>query len=125
MGSRAKSYRCCWGKHVRAVVAGEAGRSCRFGATVVWGGILRHSRGRGRRAAQCGNPRGPRAELMRNWQAPHLLELYQRYAGIGCEVTNSDIRLAYEGLGRQALLYAAKLDPAAVAKATEITMPKR
>jgi hypothetical protein len=25
MGSRAKSYRCCWGERVRAVVAGEAG----------------------------------------------------------------------------------------------------
>jgi hypothetical protein len=58
-------------------------------------------------------------------RAQGQLELYQRYAGIACEVTNSDIRMAYEGLARQALLYAAKLDPAAVAKAREITTPKR
>jgi hypothetical protein len=58
-------------------------------------------------------------------RAQGQLELYHRYAGIACAVTNSDIRLAYEGLARQALLYAARLDPAAVAKATEITMPKR
>jgi hypothetical protein len=45
-------------------------------------------------------------------------ELYPRYAGIAAAVTNSNLRLAYEGLARQALLYAAKLDPAAVAKAT-------
>jgi hypothetical protein len=30
MGSRAKSYRCCWGEHVRAVVAGEVGKTVPF-----------------------------------------------------------------------------------------------
>jgi hypothetical protein len=57
-------------------------------------------------------------------RAQGQLELYQRYSGIARGVTNSEIRLAYEGLARQALLYAAKLDPAAVANATEITMAK-
>ena len=56
-------------------------------------------------------------------RAQGQLELYQRYSGIACEVTNSDIRLAYEGLARQALLYAARLDPAAVPRTTEVTIP--
>jgi hypothetical protein len=56
-------------------------------------------------------------------RAQGQLELYQRYSGIACEVTNSDIRLAYEGLARQALLCAAKLDPGAVSKTREITIP--
>jgi hypothetical protein len=51
-------------------------------------------------------------------RAQEQLELYQRYSGIARAVANSDIRLAYEGLARQALLYAAKLDPAAMANAT-------
>jgi hypothetical protein len=45
---------------------------------------------------------------------------WNRYSDIACWITNSEIRLAYEGLARQALLYAAKFDPADVARATEI-----
>jgi hypothetical protein len=57
-------------------------------------------------------------------RAQGQLELYQRYCGIAYAATNSEIRLAYEGLARQALLCAAKLDPAAVANATAVTMAK-
>jgi hypothetical protein len=54
-------------------------------------------------------------------QAQERLELYQRYSSVAREVTNSQIRAAYEGLARQALLHAAKLDPAAVANASATT----
>jgi hypothetical protein len=57
-------------------------------------------------------------------RAQGQLELYQRYSGIAYAVTNSEIRLAYEGLARQALLCAAKLDPAAAANATAVKMSK-
>ena len=56
-------------------------------------------------------------------QATDKLELYQRYSGIARQVTDYQIRVAYEGLARQALLYAAKLDPAAVANATAMAKP--
>jgi hypothetical protein len=58
-----------------------------------------------------------------NNRAQGQLELYLRYSGVARGVTNSEIRLAYEGLARQALLYAAKLDPAAVANATAMAKP--
>jgi hypothetical protein len=54
-------------------------------------------------------------------RAQGQLELYQRYSAVARAVTNSEIRLAYEGLARQALLCATKLDPDA-ANATAITM---
>jgi hypothetical protein len=59
-------------------------------------------------------------------RAKEQLELYQRYSGIARQVTNSQIRVAYESLARQALLQAAKIDPAAVANAnaSAITMAK-
>jgi hypothetical protein len=57
-------------------------------------------------------------------QATDKLELYQRYSSIARQVTDYQIRVAYEGLARQALLHAAKLDPAAVANASAITEAK-
>jgi hypothetical protein len=45
--------------------------------------------------------------------AKEQLELYQRYSGIAREATDFEIRAAYESLALQALLRAAKLDPAA------------
>jgi hypothetical protein len=59
-------------------------------------------------------------------QAKEQLELYQRYACIARQVTDSQIRMAYEGLAQRALRHAAKLDPAAVAaaNASAITVAK-
>jgi hypothetical protein len=58
--------------------------------------------------------------------AKEQLELYQRYSGMAREVTDFQIRAAYDSLARQALLRAAKLDPSAVANtdASAILMAK-
>jgi hypothetical protein len=50
-------------------------------------------------------------------QVEDKLDLWQRYVGIARQVGNPKIRAAYEGLARQALRHAAKLDPAAVTRA--------
>lgn len=64
------------------------------------------------------------APMIAKSQAKDKLELYLRYSRIARQVTNSQIRVAYEGLARQALLHAAELDPAAVANASAITEAK-
>ena len=93
------------GAHGKNQIEGKAGSQGREPATAVGAVILASVRAR---------MEGP---MIVKSGAKEQLELYQRYSGMALEVTDFQIRAAYDSLARQALLRAAKLDPSAVANA--------
>jgi hypothetical protein len=57
-------------------------------------------------------------------RAAQQLQLYQQYSNMARQALNEGQRTAYGRIARDALRLAAKLDPAAVAIASAITMSK-
>jgi hypothetical protein len=55
-------------------------------------------------------------------RAAGQLQLYQQYSNMARQAENGEKRVVYEGMARDALRQAAKLDPAAVASASATAM---
>jgi hypothetical protein len=57
-----------------------------------------------------------------NGRAAGQLVIYQRYSSMARQAINDEQRTVYQCLAREALRRAAKRDPAAVARASALTM---